>query len=161
MMMHSFPFRKNKRDFAVIKILTQNGSARLQEARCGQEVHCYSCLLSASSTRFKIISLTSLTVAEDVYYRQQAAVPLSSETHAGEDVPIYASGPMGHLFHATHEQHYIAHVIAYASCVGIYANEAECRDISSSAGQWIGTTLRNRVILFCVLAVWYLVHRST
>ncbi|XP_025084420.1 alkaline phosphatase-like [Pomacea canaliculata] len=98
---------------------------------------------------------------EDVYYRQQAAVPLSSETHAGEDVPIYASGPMGHLFHATHEQHYIAHVIAYASCVGIYANEAECRDISSSAGQWTGTTLRKRVILFCVVAVWYLVHRST
>ena len=27
-----------------------------------------------------------------------------SETHAGEDVGIYAGGPMAHLFHSTHEQ---------------------------------------------------------
>lgn len=59
-------------------------------------------------------------------YQQQTAVPLASETHAGEDVPIYARGPMAHLFHTTHEQNYIAFVMAYASCVGIYANEAKC-----------------------------------
>lgn len=27
-------------------------------------------------------------------------------------------GPMAHLFHRTHEQHYVAHVMAYAACVG-------------------------------------------
>ena len=31
---------------------------------------------------------------------------------------IYATGPMSHLFHGVHEQNYIAHVMAYASCVG-------------------------------------------
>ena len=54
----------------------------------------------------------------DYNHMQQAAVPLPTETHGGEDVPIYASGPMAHLFHKTHEQNYIAHVMAYASCVG-------------------------------------------
>ncbi|KAK7094250.1 alkaline phosphatase-like [Littorina saxatilis] len=63
---------------------------------------------------------------EDIGYRQQAAVPMASETHAGEDVAIYAQGPMAHLFHATHEQSYIAYVMAFASCVGPYANEEDC-----------------------------------
>jgi alkaline phosphatase len=31
-------------------------------------------------------------------YQQVAAVPLDSETHAGEDVAIYAQGPWAHLF---------------------------------------------------------------
>lgn len=57
---------------------------------------------------------------------QQTVVPLSSETHAGEDVAIYARGPMSHLFHGTHEQTYIAHVMAYASCVGLYSDPCEC-----------------------------------
>lgn len=59
-------------------------------------------------------------------YRQQAAVPMSSETHAGEDVAIYARGPMSHLFHSVHEQNYIAHVMAYAACVGMYSDPCKC-----------------------------------
>ena len=48
------------------------------------------------------------------------------ETHSGEDVAIYSQGPMAHLFHGVHEQHYIAHVMAYAACVGPHDTEA-CR----------------------------------
>ncbi|KAH9514156.1 hypothetical protein Btru_030436 [Bulinus truncatus] len=51
-------------------------------------------------------------------FRQAGCIPLSTETHAGEDVAVYAVGPMAHLFHATHEQHYIYQVMEYASCVG-------------------------------------------
>ena len=51
-------------------------------------------------------------------YLQDAGVPLHSETHGGEEVAIYARGPMAHLFHGTHEQNYIAHLTMYASCVG-------------------------------------------
>ncbi|XP_070542329.1 alkaline phosphatase-like [Ptychodera flava] len=54
---------------------------------------------------------------EAVDYIQQATIPDSSESHGGEDVPLYADGPMAHLFHGTHEQHYIAHVIIYAACL--------------------------------------------
>lgn len=47
-------------------------------------------------------------------YHQEAGVPLESETHAGEDVPIYAVGPQAHLFHGTQEQTYLFYVMQYA-----------------------------------------------
>ncbi|ETE55920.1 hypothetical protein L345_18371, partial [Ophiophagus hannah] len=53
-------------------------------------------------------------------YHQQAAVPLLSETHGGEDVAIMAKGPMAHLFHGVQEQSYVAHVMAYAGCLEPY-----------------------------------------
>ncbi|HLT02388.1 MAG TPA: alkaline phosphatase, partial [Geminicoccaceae bacterium] len=37
---------------------------------------------------------------------QQALVPLSSETHGGEDLGIYAIGPWAHLFQGTVEENY-------------------------------------------------------
>jgi len=51
----------------------------------------------------------------DPDYLQQALVPMSSETHAGEDNAIYAIGPWAHLFQGTVEQNYIFHVMNYAS----------------------------------------------
>ena len=53
--------------------------------------------------------------AEAADFHHPALVPIDSETHGGEDVTIYANGPMSHLFHGVHEQHYIAHVVRYAS----------------------------------------------
>lgn len=47
-------------------------------------------------------------------YLQEAAVPMMSETHAGEDVAIYASGPKAHYFSGTLEQHVIYHIMADA-----------------------------------------------
>lgn len=35
---------------------------------------------------------------EDINYIQESAVHLGSETHGGEDVAIFASGPMSYLF---------------------------------------------------------------
>ncbi|XP_059587853.1 intestinal-type alkaline phosphatase [Alligator mississippiensis] len=60
------------------------------------------------------------TAVEDNAYKQQAAVPLDSETHGGEDVAILAKGPMAHLFHGVQEQTYVAHVMAYAACLDPY-----------------------------------------
>lgn len=47
-------------------------------------------------------------------YLQEAAVPMGSETHAGEEVAIYATGPKAYLFRGTQEQNYIYHVMADA-----------------------------------------------
>jgi alkaline phosphatase len=51
----------------------------------------------------------------DVDYIQQATVPLESETHGGDDVPIFAIGPWAHLFQGVVEQQYIFHVMDRAS----------------------------------------------
>lgn len=64
-------------------------------------------------------------------YVHQAAVPLKQETHGGEDVPIFARGPMSHLIHGVQEQHYVAHVMQYAACVGDYTNDCG-RNVPSS-----------------------------
>ncbi|MBE7215575.1 alkaline phosphatase [Shewanella benthica] len=48
-------------------------------------------------------------------FHQEALVPLSSETHAGEDVGIFASGPGAHLVQGTVEQNHIFHVINHAA----------------------------------------------
>lgn len=47
-------------------------------------------------------------------FLQEATVPLGSETHAGEDVAIYASGPWSHLVRGTMEQNWIFHVMKEA-----------------------------------------------
>jgi len=52
--------------------------------------------------------------AMDPDYIQQALIPMSSETHSGEDVAVYAKGPWAHLFDGTVEQNYIFHVMNYA-----------------------------------------------
>lgn len=48
---------------------------------------------------------------EDPNYRQQSLVPMGSETHGGQDVTIYASGPRAYLFGGIVEQNYVFHVI--------------------------------------------------
>ena len=55
---------------------------------------------------------------EHVDYLQQALVPLGSETHAGDDVGIFAHGPWAHLFHGVVEQNVIYHVMAKALSLG-------------------------------------------
>jgi len=57
--------------------------------------------------------LTSVDTT-DVDFLQQALIPLSSETHAGDDVAIFAQGPWAHLFHGVVEQNVVYHVMAKA-----------------------------------------------
>uniref|UniRef100_A0A8C3A3S6 Alkaline phosphatase n=1 Tax=Cyclopterus lumpus TaxID=8103 RepID=A0A8C3A3S6_CYCLU len=68
---------------------------------------------------------------QDSNYQAQAAVPLSMETHGGEDVAVFAKGPLAHLLHGVHEQNYIPHVMAYAACIG--QNREHCFTSSGSA----------------------------
>ena len=47
-------------------------------------------------------------------FQQQALIPLGSETHGGEDVAIFASGPGANLFSGAVEQNEIFHVMAHS-----------------------------------------------
>lgn len=47
-------------------------------------------------------------------YMQETVFPLNSETHGGEDVAIYATGPQAHLIHGVQEQNIIFHVMKAA-----------------------------------------------
>lgn len=67
----------------------------------------------AVATGQKRPNLTAVDTT-DVNFLQEATVPLGSETHAGEDVAIYASGPMSHLVHGSMEQNWIYHVMRKA-----------------------------------------------
>ena len=55
-------------------------------------------------------------------YHQEALIPLSSETHSGEDVGIYAKGPGAFLVNGTNEQSVIFHVMDFA---GDFVSQAE------------------------------------
>ncbi len=52
--------------------------------------------------------------ATDPDYIQQALIPMSSETHSGEDVAVFARGPWAHLFGGVIEQNVIFHVMNHA-----------------------------------------------
>ncbi len=57
-------------------------------------------------------------------FHQEALVPMGSETHAGEDVGIYASGPGAHLITGTNEQSVIFHAMDYAANLVTKAEQA-------------------------------------
>lgn len=51
-------------------------------------------------------------------YKQEAIIPMSSETHGGEDVAIFATGVNAHLFRGSMEQNWIFYVMADALRLG-------------------------------------------
>ena len=66
---------------------------------------------SASAARAGRVADMSTVDTEDPDFHQEVMVPLAAETHAGEDVAIFAGGPNAHLFHGIQEQSYIYYVM--------------------------------------------------
>ena len=58
-------------------------------------------------------------------FHQEALIPLGSETHAGEDVGVYASGPGAALVSGTNEQNMVFHVMNYAADLVNKANSKQ------------------------------------
>jgi len=58
-------------------------------------------------------------------YQQLSKIPAKKAFHGGEDVAVYATGPMAHLFYGVHEQNYVAHVMGHAACMGPYAGNCK------------------------------------
>ena len=87
-----------------------------------------------------------------------AGIPRYSETHAGEEVGIYARGPMAHLIHATHEQNYMAHAISYSMCVA--PSRELCMEVPPTTDRAAGThgeswRMRMIVLLMAMFVAWF------
>lgn len=90
------------------------------------------CIYIYTTCSGNILTPFSVCLSEENNYQAQSAVPLSMETHGGEDVAVFAKGPLAHLLHGVHEQNYIPHVMAYAGCIG--QNREHCKLNNASAG---------------------------
>ncbi|XP_040190415.1 alkaline phosphatase, tissue-nonspecific isozyme [Rana temporaria] len=93
----------------------------------------YTSILYGNGPGYKLVNGSRGNVSTVDYaqpnYQAQSAVPLKQETHGGEDVAVFAKGPMAHLLHGVHEQNYIPHAMAYATCIG--QNRDHCNSRSS------------------------------
>ncbi|XP_069687805.1 alkaline phosphatase 4-like [Periplaneta americana] len=90
---------------------------------------------------------------KNIYYRHFSPIYLSSESHGGEDVPVYAHGPSSQLFSSVYYNNYIAHAISRATCIGPHA--AACKDkvVSSAVKNSYSTFFLICVIYVCVEAL--------
>ncbi|XP_066257972.1 alkaline phosphatase-like [Euwallacea similis] len=67
----------------------------------------------------RIVPMNTTSAMEDRNQVHASAIPRQWGTHAGEDVPVYALGPLATtLFAGTFDQSYIPHAIAYSACLG-------------------------------------------
>ena len=88
---------------------------------------------------------------------------MDDETHGGEDVALYAKGPMAHLFHGVQEQNYIAHVMAYASCIGdnkSHCNKPSAAKASSYSSKSLSGSLYTSGTLLFTIVISILSHLS-
>lgn len=85
----------------------------------GYDVHRKKSSDGSTSSNATWISVEELgSKRSEPTYRHMAAFKLKDETHGGEDVPVFASGPGSELIRGVFEQNYLAYVMSYAGCMG-------------------------------------------
>ena len=103
-------------DFKAGTVLKKDGTNYQVELTTGRR-----CKVKANHVFFEFESPAAATfltqaqeAATDIDYLQQALIPMTSESHSGEDVAVMASGPWAHLFRGVIEQNVIFHVMLHA-----------------------------------------------
>jgi len=86
----------------------------------------------AQAWQTKNLALLSNEQLEDKNFVQIGTAPNDSEAHGGEDVGIYAGGPMSHLFNGVFENTHPAYVMAYAACIGPFSYD-NCDRVSRTS----------------------------
>jgi alkaline phosphatase len=76
----------------------------------------YTTLGYANGPGYRVGGRADLTNVDttNLEFLQEAAVPMAAETHAGEDVALFARGPSAHLVHGNQEQTISFYVMAHA-----------------------------------------------
>lgn len=84
--------------------------------------------------------MNTSTATEDKNQVHGSAVPRQWGTHGGEDVPVYALGPLATiLFTGTFDQSYIPHAIAYSACLG--EHRLRCQGLDNYTAPQIPTCM--------------------
>lgn len=92
----------------------------------------------------RIIPMNTTTASEDRNQVHSSAVPRQWATHGGEDVPVYALGPLATtLFTGTFDQSYIPHAIAYSACLG--EHRLRCQGLDNYTAPQVATCVAPEV----------------
>lgn len=83
-----------------------------------------------------------------------STVPRDSETHGGDDVGVYASGPWSHLFVGNYEQNNIPIAMAFASKLGPYS-ETQPGELKCSGASVIQSSFALVAIIAAMLFASY------
>nr|AVD96954.1 ALP-5 [Nilaparvata lugens] len=90
-------------------------------------------------------NVANVTAKSDKNTVHGSAAPRHWSTHGGEDVPVYASGPLAsHLFTATIDQSFIPHAMAYSACIGPYKQRCQQANFSFAIPNCIEDPRRER-----------------
>ncbi|VVC93825.1 unnamed protein product [Leptidea sinapis] len=76
------------------------------------------------------VDVTQETNFGELEWRSHVEVPLSSETHGGDDVAVFAWGAQHNMFSGLYEQSQLPHRMGYASCLGPGRHAAACSTAS-------------------------------
>lgn len=95
----------------------------------------------------------------DPQFTYPSTVPLATQTHGGDDVGVYATGPWAHLFTGVYEQHFIPHALMYAACIG--PREFQKADICDGYRRGDGVQIVSNGIIFIALAALILTRHFT
>ncbi|XP_049873699.1 membrane-bound alkaline phosphatase-like isoform X2 [Pectinophora gossypiella] len=93
------------------------------------------------------VTLSKEFQSRDYGYSYPSLVPLDSETHGGEDVAVFASGPWSHLFTSSFEQNAIPHFMAYAMCL-TNDHHINCRVRNHRNGFWTSSAVHHKPVWF-------------
>ncbi|CAI6351315.1 unnamed protein product [Macrosiphum euphorbiae] len=93
----------------------------------------YSTLSYANGPSYKARYNLSDDKTDEPEYQFPSMLNLTWETHGGDDVAVFASGPWAHLFVGNYEQNYIPHAISYAARMGPGAEIERKHEADSSS----------------------------
>ena len=89
----------------------------------------YSTLLYGNGPGYsspRAVPSNATTTAEGRNAVHGSAVPRQWATHGGEDVPVFAQGPLATaIFSGTVDQSYIPHAMAYIGCIGEHSKRCK------------------------------------
>ncbi|XP_060647573.1 alkaline phosphatase 4 [Drosophila nasuta] len=101
-----------------------------------------------SSNVWMALKQFTKTEMESPTYRHMATLALKDETHGGEDVIVFASGPGSSLVRGAFEQNYLAYVMSYAGCMGPAKNyDDSCKQHSEKHEDHVHNVTSNAVAL--------------